>query len=291
MREAITGDDVFSSVVMLRSADDLAVVLVEGDGDAQCLSPHVDASRARLLACHGSANLDRARELVDEVGITGVVAIRDSDWFGVLVSRVESDNLVYTDLYDLDASIMLLTAVGRRVALVFGQAEKVLSHCETLDAGSPGELVVRVASRLGLLRAASELRELSLSLRDFPFQEVMDARSVAVSEERLIAIAIARTPECRLSVEEVRGAMEDEELQSLPPRRLCSGHDLAAVMSILCRSAWGGGGVGRELLLQSVRSALSCAELQALELYKAVQGWEVRTSYRVWECPTDVEVA
>ncbi len=291
MRESITGDDIFASAVMLRAADDVATVLVEGINDAKCLGVHVNASSARLLPCHGSKNLDRARQLVDQESVVGVLAIRDSDWYGVLHDRIESDNLVYTDLYDLDSTIMLSTGVGRRVALVFGQADRVVTHCQKLGAAVPDELVVRVASRLGLLRAASELAGLSLSLRDFPFQEVLDVDSLAISDERVIAIAIRRTAGCFLSVEEVLAAMDVEELRVVPPLRLCSGHELAAVLSLLCRSAWGGGGVGRELLLQSVRSALSCAELQQLELYEAVRGWESRTNYRVWECTLRSEAA
>jgi hypothetical protein len=291
MLESLTGDDVFSSVVMLRAADNLAVVLVEGDGDAKCLTPHIDPDHARVLPCHGSSNLDRARELIDEQALTGVLAVRDADWFGVLSEPVPSDNLVYTDLYDLDATIILLTDVGRRIALVFGQPDQVHAACMRFSATSPSELVVRVAEGLGLLRAASHLAGAGLSLRDFPIHEVFDQTSLVLVEDRMIAIAIARTVKASVTVEEVRSALTQARSLGVEPARLCSGHDLAAALSLLCRSAWGGASLRREFVLQAVRSALSCADLRNLQLFRSVENWELRAGYKVWACPREPQAA
>lgn len=283
MRELLTGDDIFSTVITLRASDDRAIVLVEGYSDAQCLGPHIDMATATIVPCHGSENLDRAIALVDRQGVAGTIAIRDADWFGILFPTTTSDNVAYTELYDLDATILLHTDAGRRVSLVFGQPDRIAADCAAAGVDSPVDLAVRVAGRLGLLRLASSRHGLALSLRDFPIHEIIDATR-APNDERMVALAISRTRNASVTSEELRLMLSAEADRKTPLQRVCSGHDVAATLGTLCRTAWGAGSVGRDLILQAVRAALSCAELRTLSIYMVVCAWEERSGYVVWSC-------
>lgn len=284
MKELLTGDDIFATVLLLRTADDRSVLLLEGEDDCDCLGPHVDAASARFMPCGGKSNLDRAITLVDQNNVDLVLAVRDSDWVGVLETPSESPNIVYTDLYDLDATILLRTDIGRRVALMFGERERVEHHCEDTGAASPAAIAADIAAEVGIVRLASERSDANLSLRDFPIQEIYDSVEATIRRDRLITIAITRSSACQYSNDDLRQLVEVERRSWWAPDRLSSGHDLAGAFAVLCRQVWGGSTVGAKFLLKAARLALSCAELQTLELYHAVEDWEHRTGGRIWHC-------
>ncbi len=287
MEQLITGDDLYATVLMLKSADARTLVALEGPDDCACLAPHVDEVAAQVLPCHGSRNLERLVELVDMNAVPGVLAIRDRDWYGILTSPAASPNMVLTDKYDLDATILICTPVGERVALVFGDATAVGQHCSQLGAEGAISLVIRAASRLGLLRLASTIKGMSLALRNFPVGEVTDPGTVTIEDADLVSLAVSRSRECTLDAPTVEGLLNRVEKSYAHVRGedLCCGRDIAAVMSFLIGAGWGGRRAGRDLLLMTVRAALSCTALQSLSLYGDVESWEQRTRNRVWACP------
>jgi len=222
--------------------------------------------------------------------VPGVIAIRDSDWFGILDAPSNSPNVVLTDLYDLDASIMLSSEIGNRLCRVFGEQSAIDRHCSKLNESSPIKIAILMAAEVGLLRLVTARHNLGLALRDFPIHEVVDSSSGLISRERMVALAIQRSSEATCTIEEVIGYMTAETVEANV--RVCSGHDLAAALSVLIHRDWGGSKVVRSLILQAARSALSCAELWGLGFYSLVSDWERSTGWAVWSCrPPSVSVA
>lgn len=283
MLDSVTGDDIYASVRMLVALPHRpAIVLLESPADCSCLSPHVDDSTVRLIPCFGAPNLTRAIERVDIDGIQGVLAIRDRDWVGILEPESTSPNLIYTDLYDLDASIALVTNIGTRIIYVFGDLDAIREFCTTNHVSNPLAAVIGMVSELGLLRLVSQRHDLGLPLRGFPLYEVVAASTGTGIRQQLITLALRRSPDCRSSADEVLALMEAEGPQ--PQRRLCAGYDLAALLAHLIHRAWKGSKPGTQQILQTTRSALSCAELWTLRLYQAVLAWELRTGWSIWKC-------
>lgn len=287
MLELLTGDDIYVSLTMLATVVDRPTfVLMEAGSDCACISPHVDGRRTNLIPCYGVGNLMRALTLADENGLAGVVAIRDSDWTDILEPRSHSENIVYTDLYDLDASILLKTDIGRRILLVFGDQERIATYCADIGIDSPIEAAIQIASEIGRLKLASQRHDLKLSLRLFPLHEIANAEFGTIPRDEMIRLAIQRSEDPGLTSSEISALLDEETIEPAP--RLCVGHDLAAAIAYLIRESLGGANPSRGSILLTARSALSCPELWTLGFYQELQVWERRTGWPVWACAADV---
>lgn len=291
MLESLTGDDIYATVVMMKAADARAVVVLEGPNDCNCLGPHISPDTAETLPAHGAANLDRVLELLEANGLDGVLIIRDRDWHGISDPLIQSPHLVYTDLYDLDATIMCGVDTGDRVALVFGGPASVRSHCESTGLATPVAAAVAIAREIGLVRLVSHETQAGLALRNFPIRVVSDPQTASVRQGDLISLAISRTKGTAISAEDLRAQVEMMRARSIPDARLCSGHDLVAALAMLIRHAWHGSEVGAGVLEQTMRSALACADLHRLSLFGEVRAWEERTGHHVWHCGPTGEAA
>lgn len=274
MRDLMTADDYYSWIIMFRSADSRTVVLLEGDTDRDCLGPHIDHDHAIPLACTGKRNLLRVVEIAETTGTDGIVGICDRDWDGIVADEVGSDNIVYTDLYDLDSTIIVGTEITAKVAYVYGDHERVIEHCNDLGVDGPVDVAVRLASMVGYLRLASHKAGLGLALRGFPMHEVIH-HDGSLSREKLLTLVILRSPECDVSQVRLEQLLAAEEATGVPPERVCNGHDLGAVLASLCRSRWGGSTVGASQLLTTMRVAVNCASLRTLSLYDDIIRWEL----------------
>lgn len=281
MHEYLTGADIYANLVMMRTSDLRTVVLVEGDSDVDCIVNHVDLSSVVIIDCFGSRNLEDALLLSDSDRMPRVMAIRDRDWTGVLAFTPVSPNMILTDLYDFDATIMIGTPAGERVMRVFGDAARVAELCQAAGHASPIRLAVDIAGAVGLLRLASARLGLNLSLRDFPMHDIVGADG-SLRVDRMLALAVGRSRDS--TVDEVGlGALYLEESEAdLPAERVCSGHDLGAALAALFRQCFGLRSVGKDLVLKSVRAGVACSEFRDLDLFKDVRRWERENSATVW---------
>jgi len=285
MLESLTGDDIYAAIVMLTSVPNRrAILCVESGADADCFAPHVNEDGVRFVPCNGKRNLMRAIELADAADIKGVLGIRDRDWIGTLEDEPVSRNLVLTDIYDLDATLILRTDIGKRTLIVFGSHDIVGQYIEKVGAHSAVDILVHITSALGRLRLVSERHSLRLSLERFPVGQVVDISSGEIRPDEMIALARRRSPECTKTEEEIRELFDSEP--TAQEELLCSGHDLGATMAFLIQAAWGGARPAKDVILKTVRSALACSELRSLRLFDAVVAWERNSDWMIWSCPT-----
>jgi hypothetical protein len=285
MKEFITGDDIYSTILMFQAGDPRAIVLAEDDSDIDGIVSHLDPVATTSIPCFGSSNLDRAVTLIDSNNIKRVVAIRDRDWHGLLEPEPISPNIILTEYYDFDATAMLTTDAGRRVALVFGDPAKVAAACQGGGVDNPISLVVAAAAAIGYIRLASARNNQGLAVRNFPVHEILDS-SGALLFERLTSLVVARTAGCALTESEVAALYQAEVERGVTRERVCSGHDLGAALAALVRRVFGGSAVGESMVLKTLRAALGCAEFRRLRLFNDVQEWEGATGNRIWhsEC-------
>lgn len=281
MLDSVNGDTLFASVKMLVEVPARkTILLLESTSDCQCLAAHI-ADGATTLPCHGVRNLMEAMRLVESAAIDGVLAIRDRDWVDMLEEKLPA-NVFLTDLYDLDASIAIKTDVGRRVIYAYGNQSEVESYCRSHGVETPLTVAEHIVADLGRLRLISHREGLQLSLERYPVHEVADAESGSIDVERMIDLAKRRSPGCTVSDEEIREGLDG--MEAIAVERSCVGHDLAAALGFLIWNAWKGGRVSSDVVLRSIRAALSCAELWTLAVYKSVRDWEVATGWQVWAC-------
>lgn len=281
MLEWVTGETIFAELVLHRGSDDRTLLLLEGDSDCRSLDSHIDESLCLSIPCHGKENLLPAMELVEEHGVSDVIALCDRDWDGYLPTPAVPGRVAITDYYDLDASIILSSGTCARV--VKGQANRreLSHHLFVSKSTGPKAIAVAYAGPVGLLRLESERRGYGLALRDFPMSPVTKSDYTGVDIEKLVDIAARRSMYVEADSETLLGQLRDSlsEAHSLEP--FCSGHDLLAALSLVLRKRWGKT-VSPENLGDTFRGALACENLRKMTFYGLLMGWSSKGS--IWHC-------
>ncbi|HEY8082690.1 MAG TPA: hypothetical protein VIE64_03900 [Solirubrobacterales bacterium] len=284
MLERVTGDDVFAEIQMMRTVETRTVLLLESGADCGALDPHIDDTTARTIPTYSKTALVRAMTLVTERSVGRVAGLADRDFEGLLEVEEESiAGLFYTDLYDLDATIMLGGDILDRLLASFADRSKLSAYLSKFGCTSR-ELLIRLVSPVGIARLVSVRDRLEVRLENFPVHTCTRATEgdLDISEMCDVAISRSKQPTCGRSefVSKVRS-----ELAGSPDlERLCSGHDLAAEISHLIRTEWGQARVSGDLIERAARAAFDCENLKATAFYAAISQWAISLGDSVWEC-------
>ncbi|RZQ61622.1 DUF4435 domain-containing protein [Amycolatopsis suaedae] len=286
MKELITGDDIYAAILMFRTIDNRTIVLLEGQDDQQALDIHIDEHSATSINCFGKPNVLRAVGVADEVKMARVLAVVDRDWDDKLGGLSSSPNIVYTEHYDLDATMARVDGVLDRVAHANGSKEVIQDDLSLSAYASISEVVIAASSKVGLLRFLSVSRNWELNMREFPIVEVLDyaAGNCGVDPVRLVSLAMRRSKEATALENDVLVAFVEADFEEVDRYYYCCGHDLRAVLAALINSRWGGSGCGKKSIGVGIRTALSCAVLIATRLYSDVVAWAIENKTRVWSC-------
>lgn len=284
MKEYISGDDVVATVILLRDDDSRVVVLVEGESDCSVLDGHINDASAVTLPAFGKNNVIAALDKFAEANIGGVIGVIDSDWIGVLPGTTATGAIVVSENYDLDVDVMLLPGLFSRFALAHFDREAVL---RALDSAGVDELLDRVfaiAAPIGILRYVAARDRLSIPLRDFPAESVVDVRNLACDVRRLAMVAADRSGGT-LVADQIE-SMVESELSALPSplHRFVSGHDAAAVLAIVGRRLLGARGLSRDHVERGLRAAVGCAEFRQLNVARSLSLWGSARGVEMWHC-------
>jgi hypothetical protein len=283
VQEYLDGDSLFAYLLLLRTADSRTILLLEGDDDCATLDPHIEQHEAQTIPAFARRHAERAVELAEENQIERVLGILDRNFSDLLGQEPSSQNIVLTDLYDLDATILFSSDVATRVVAVYTDRDAVQAH-GTETGLAPLQCAVRMAAVLGSLRFISHRDGLSLFTRDLPIEAVVASSHDEVDASRLALIVASKSGGASLTAADIEGKLVGELPLEHPPERLCSGRDLAGIIAWLMRKKWGAGAVGKNNVAATIRAALSCDVLKASSLYREVQAWAEAHGTRVWSC-------
>lgn len=284
MREGITGDDLYAELLMLRTADQRTVVLLEGPTDCQALDPHVDQSHAHTVPGYSKSAVQRALELADDHAMSRVLAVLDLDWVDELDAPLTSPNVVYTDDYDLEITMLLAGDVLARVISSTTDRDRVEAW-RNRTGTTEQEQVIRLAGVVGVGRYVSWRDRLQVNFRSLPVHAVLTGDSSDVDVTQLATVAIGRSTASTADQASFVSAIRSETSSHASLRRFCCGHDAAAALAHYIQRLWGGGGVSGKTVEQFIRAAFSCSSLQGTRLYAAVTAWAASAGTVVWCCP------
>lgn len=285
MREFLTGDDLFAEVLLLRDQGKL-VVLVEGPDDVDALDAHVSEESSFLIPGYGKSSVEYAIGLADAQKLDFVLAILDRDWVGIIDAPHPSPNVVYTDMYDLDATIIFTGDACRRVVSNFCDKERLKRHMTRSGAARPTEFIVKPAIAVGVLRLLTCEMHLAVKVRDFPITEIMDMSTGEPDIVKMIVIANSKYLGHDRSMDK-EGTAQLVKLkisEAGSDVRYCSGHDLSVALAGIMRRKWGCT-VKAEVVIKAIRAAFACGNLMMTSLYREVERWAANRGAAVWTCP------
>ncbi len=267
----------------MRVVDPRTVVLLEGLSDCQALDPHVDNRQCRTIPGHSKSAVEQAVSLAEQAGVERVLAVVDADFVGVLTTTSESSNVVYSDGYDLDATITLAGDVFERVLAATTDRDRVAEH-NARTGVSCREGVVRVAGKIGIARLVSVRDELALNLTRFPVHAVTTSDDTDVELAQLATVLVGRSAASTTTQSDLLNRLTRELLFEHDWQRLSNGHDVANAFATLIHRAWGGTKMSGGTIEQFARAALSCANLRQTRVYNDVARWATRVGTKVWSC-------
>jgi len=288
MRGLLTGEDLFALILLLRTSDKRAVLILEGPTDCAVFDAHLQHQQCFSLPGYGKQSVLKAIELVDRTGLSNVIGVVDRDLDFIQGVDISSDNVIYTDAYDLDTTIFYASSTFVRVAASICERSAQESHLGSLDGRDARNLVESIAAPLSLLRMISERESLGLKLRGFPMHEVVDGGSASVRVKDLVRLAWQRSGSpTTIVLQDLVSEVEALLAQGLAGAQSICGHDLHASLSVIARASWGAPkSVGVDAVARLFRAAFSCTELMATELFAAIAAWADARSLTVWRCPT-----
>jgi hypothetical protein len=287
VRQLLTGSDIYAHILILKgsSARKDSYVIVEGDDDCGLIDPHVNASLCETIPSGGKTAVSEAISIAQAQGMRGVAAVLDMDWVDILYPRSTTPSVFYTDAYDIDAMAFFRPQNIEGFVSNFCNKERVAAYRLQLGQKKIDDVIVEIATPIGVLRYLSEKNSWGLSLREFPIQAVIDADARCTDIGQLVTVAIGRSKGISVSAPQVEQDLRAAMAQLQDPSRYCSGHDLLSALAAVCRKKLGGQ-VSAKVVGAALRSAFSCSDAKSSPLFNSLERWGESLGLHILSCAT-----
>ncbi|MFH2121753.1 MAG: DUF4435 domain-containing protein [Pseudomonadota bacterium] len=271
-----TAQEIASEVLMLRTSWPGMIALVEGPSDVRLYERLLGAYAWRILPTLGWERLLGALSLLRTRGMKRVAGIADRD-HRLILGRAESHpNLFYTDVHD--AEIMMIESPALDAVLKEYGSESKIRNLSTNAKGVRSH-VYKQAHPIACLRYMSEKDRIGLCFDNLDVCKFTDRRSVVIDTERFIAHMRGLWPENRqltIAALDAAIAAANEVVAFTDHTNLCCGHDVAAILSLGLRAAWGSHDARAftaEDVEKTLRLAYSKAFFESTALCAAIERW------------------
>jgi hypothetical protein len=283
MIEGISGDEIFSEILILRNVENKTYLIVEGSSDCSTLDAHISAEVCETIPAYSKEAVIRAVELSDEQSVPNVAGLVDRDWIGFGEIAPESSNVFTTDKYDLEATIFFTpTIVDRFFA---AQSEKSIrsTFMSMSGRGSMLGLLAHLALPVGLLRFISYKDGYELAMRHFPAHVALSPDLMDMNLTALIETACGRTkPSPDVTEAELLSALSEAIIATDDAADYCSGHDMACCLMFILAKKFGKT-MRIDVLLGSIRAMVSMADLREMKFFSLLDDWATQHQTVIWK--------
>ena len=281
MREYIDSRDVANTVMMLATAFDGTIVVVEGITDRRLYGKFMDKDSTEVVIAHSKTNVRNAvRDTYSERGLEKVIGIIDAD-LDRLNGRKRNPPLFLTDTRDSEG-MLLNSRAFEDILEEYADPDRLQSFRDRY--GDVKETILSAAYPLGLLMFVSEKYGIGYSFKDLEHELFIDQKTLRCDVRRMVEHVASRSPSSRqIPVKDVI------QFMSLEPEYdkwdVCRGHDIMAVMAIGLRNIFGGNNsrsmTGNQLS-GSFRLAYDQDDIVSTELYRSTSEWCSGKGLKLW---------
>ena len=274
MREYITDHTVANAIRMKRSLFVGAFLVVEGVSDKLVYGLIIDRETCSIEIAHGRENTLGAIRILNADGFVGVLAIVDADTANVTGEVNPDDNILHTELHDLEC-MMLNSPAFDRMLEEFGSDERVSAFAEKTP------LIARQlamsASPLGCLRLISLQSGLQLKFEGLTFSRFVGAGDLRIDVVKMVHEVVNNSQKHHLDAAQLVDQVTKEDQKGHDCWQISCGHDIVGILSIAFRRTFSGkstGDVAAEILERCLRLAYEAAHLRDTKLYQSIADWE-----------------
>ena len=284
MREYIDSRDVANTVMMLATAFDGTIAVVEGVTDRRLYGKFFDKDKVETVIAHSKSNVrNTIRETYKERKFRRVVGIIDAD-LDRLTGKAHHAPLFLTDTRDSEG-MMLNSKAFDDILDEYGDRDRMDRFTDSH--GSIKKAIMSAAYPIGLLMYLSDIKGLGFSFKDIDYDYFIDRKSLKCDVRRMIETIMSRSRAARhVSVKNVYQMILTEEEHD--KKDVCRGHDLMAVMAIGLKYIFGANNsrnLNDDILSGSFRLAYDRDDLESTDLYRESSEWCEENDLALWVRP------
>ena len=237
MREYITDHDVANAIRMKRSLFGGAFLVVEGTSDKLVFGLVLDREGCWTEIAHGRDNLFGAIRILNADSFAAAFAIVDADFSNITGEDIPEENILRTDLHDLECMILNSPAFDR-VLEELGSDKRVASFATTTP------LIARQlatnAIPLGCLRLHSLQQEMGLKFEGLTFGKFVEPSDLRIDLAKMVRNVVDNSQKHRLDQTDLVKQIADEEQKGHDCWQISCGHDIVGILSVALRKKFSG---------------------------------------------------
>lgn len=271
-----TPTEIAVEISMLRASWPGPVMLVEGPDDARILGVFYPDTMVRIVPSFGCESLLEVIRIVYQRGVQGILGVIDRDYRSALGKLPKNPHVFVTDSHDIE-TMMFESGAFARVIAEKGSTAKVSIWPSGL--GGIKDSVYSAARNIASLRFHSAKEKLNLRFDDLKFEKFANKQKVIFQAEAFIrhirgkwsenkAISPRTLAEAALTSSKVVEFTDNSQF--------CCGHDVARILAIGLRSAWGthnAKAMTGEEVESLLRIAYSREDFMNSDLAQSIQDW------------------
>lgn len=256
-------------------------LIVEGESDEHFFENILDCGRCKVTNLKGKENVLEFIEEQNRCKRKGYLAIVDADFEHILGRTTVEENVLLTDVHDMETLILSSNPKVRRIYSEFTD-NIVIKMYEENNNRLFIDAIMDAAYEIGLLKLAIIKNKYNINMKDLPYVDVVD-KNFAVNLKELINRIKGRYTEC-----EIFNDLEDVRKQKYDKFQLCCGHDITDIFALSMKSEEDGGlgygkkrSVAKEEIERILRIIYEIEKFQKTQLYKSILEWEEKNNIKI----------
>jgi len=277
VKEYLTGADLFSVLLLMRSTWKGTLLVTEGTTDSRLLDSFIDHEECQIVPGYGKEKVREAIEIADMRSAVGIFGVVDADFENLDGRRSASPNLLLTDHHDFLVMIFNSRALEKFVNN-WCSHEKVQRFLDGSGYTDFREAILAKGLPLGLLRRHSHLEGLNLKFHEIRVERFINRDDLITDLHEMVGRVLQRSELTLTARGDIARRIAEALTGEHDPLQICNGHDLADIMSIGVRRALGNltgaEALSRTQLEGVLRTAYELTDFQKTSLYAEIRRWE-----------------
>ncbi len=276
-----TPEIIKTEIIMQRQVHKGSFLLLEGPDDSKFWNAYILRDECEIVICGGKENLIKSIQQLDNTELSGILGISDDDFDSIEGTQDMSDNLIYTDVHDLEC-ILLQSRAFEKILSEYGDAKKITKFESSKK--NVREALLERGLVYGRLRWLARQRD-GISFKRFPPTDFIDEGTWEIKETELYKSFI-KLYNATLTLSDLH--LEIAKIPNANPWNMCQGHDLVKILAIGLSGVLGSSvakKIGENQIAPVLRQAIEYGEFCATHLAQEIIAWEQNNApYQIFSC-------
>lgn len=270
------GDTIAAEILLLRDANDKAILIVEGPSDEKFFTPFVSDEHCEIVISYGRQHSLRGLAIVTHHGYAGILVVIDQDFDSFLHIEHNDLNVVVNRDHDIETT-MLRSPAFEKVLVELGSKKKIKA---IIDLGADlRQIILDPVHPLGVLRLYSLENGINLKFEELRFRFL--SRKLTFELREMISEVFNHSQIHNYDIDAVVAYIEAWRQRQHEPWLMCCGHDLVCALGRALQSLIGSHSAGAthaDHIESQFRLAFSADDFRATGLNADIRAWEARNA-------------